>query len=309
MQRTTVLVSSFLVSTIAFSSIAQAQPAPIVGGHKSPAGTWDDVVAVIGKTGVCSGTLIAPDVVMTAGHCIDTEPYEVITNTTDYARAGGDHIPVKWSRAYPEWFKRYDVGILMLEHMARPTPRAIAAACLANDRLRKASPLTIVGFGLTTPSGSDDNTELHEATIPVLDALCEGDPSCEVAVRPNGEFTAGGRGTDSCFGDSGGPAFLDTAMGPVLVGVVSRGLALPGQPCGNGGVYVRADKVVAWAQSVTERRFTRTTCTGEDRPGDEPGAGEEAGGGCSVAPGSGGVASLGCIGAGLTIALRRRRRR
>jgi secreted trypsin-like serine protease len=308
MQRTSsLLLPSCLALVIAHSSIASAQPAPVVGGKKSPAGKWDDVVAVIGTTGVCSGTLIAPDVVMTAGHCIDTDPYEVITNTTDYARSGGDHIPVKWSRAFPEWFKRYDIGILMLEHVARPTPRPIAAACLASDRLSKASPLTIVGFGLTTPSGQDDNTELNEATIPVLDPMCEGDPSCEVAVRPGGEFTAGGRGTDSCFGDSGGPAFLDTPAGPVLVGVVSRGLALPGQPCGNGGVYVRADKVVAWAQRVTDRKFTRTTCAGDDRPSDDPEASQDAQGGCSTAPGAGGIASLGCLAAGLALVLRRRR--
>ena len=314
-----VLVSSFVISFAGAVRAADAQPAPIVGGSKVPAGRWDDVVAVIGATGRCSGTLIAPDVVLTAGHCIEIEPYEVITNTTDLAGPGGDHIAVKWARAYPDWPTRHDIGVLMLEHVARPRPRPIAAACHTNARLLAGAPLTIVGFGLVTPAGTDANTRLHEATVPVLDPLCAQDPGCEPAVRPNGEFTAGGRGSDSCFGDSGGPAFLDTAAGPALVGVVSRGLALPGLPCGNGGVYVRADKIVAWAQSVTERRFARTTCDGErDERADDPGTRDDDEGGCSVTHGGGprGARRSGgprpvTIGLGLVVAvavLRRRRR-
>lgn len=308
MSRTLVCVVSSLISFLVVVRSAHAQPAPIVGGSRVPEGKWNDVVAVIGAGGSCSGTLIAPDVVLTAGHCIDIEPYEVITSTTDFGRPGGDRIAVKWARAYPDWAYRYDVGVLMLEHMARPTPRPIAAACHTNDRLRDGAPLTIVGYGLVTPAGTDDNKRLHEATAPVLDAFCESAPGCEAAVRPNGEFTAGGRGTDSCFGDSGGPAFLETAAGPALVGIVSRGLALPGLPCGNGGVYVRADKIVAWAQSVTNRRFVRTTCDGDrDDRADDPGSADEDAGGCSVGGGPRPVSIV--LGVGIAIAVIRRRRR
>ena len=123
---------------------------------------------------------------------------------------------------------------------------------------------------------------------------------CGAGAAPRGEFAAGGRGTDSCFGDSGGPALLDTADGPVLVGVVSRGLAVPGAPCSNGGIYVRADKVVPWVERVTGREIARTTCAGRtDAPGEDP---DVEAGGCSV----GGAASL-AVGFVL-IGVRRRRR-
>lgn len=304
-----VLISCLVLASGGSLRSATAQPAPIVGGTRVPDGTWNDVVAVVAHGGSCTGTLIAPDVVLTAGHCIDLEPYKVITNTSDFARPGGDHIAVKWSLAYPDWAHRYDVGVLMLEHVARPSPRPIAAACHTNKRLLAGAPLTIVGYGLVTPSGTDENTRLHEAAVPVLDPLCVSDLGCEDAVRPNGEFTAGGRGTDSCFGDSGGPAFLETAAGPVLVGVVSRGLALPGQPCGNGGVYVRADKVVSWAQSVTQRRFSRTTCSGElDDRGDSPGVDDDDDGGCSASTGADpGPLTFG-LGLAIAVAVLRRRR-
>ena len=294
-----------LTVLVLVSSVAHAGPptAPVVGGTPAPEGRWPDVVAVVGAAGTCTGTLIADDVVLTAGHCIDLEPTEIITNTVDAGHPyPGVHIAVKWARAYPSWWDRYDIGVLMLEHAAWPAPRTIASACHANRALADGALLHVVGFGLTTPDASDDNTRLHEATLPVIDPFCEGAPGCNAAVAPKGEIAAGGRGVDSCFGDSGGPALLDTPDGPVLVGVVSRGLAVPGQPCGNGGIYARVDKVVAWIQQVTNRTLRRTTCDGRaDAAGaivDEP----EDIGGCAAGGRSGAAMML------LIVALARRRR-
>lgn len=285
----------FLLSSVVFTTaistatvsvaIADPAPPPVVGGTSASPGAWPDVVAVLGETGACSGTLIAPDVVLTAGHCVEIAPKLVITNTTDYATTAGDRIPVKWARAYPDWEHRYDVAVLMLDHVARPAPRVIATACLANQYLDSGGAVEVVGFGLTSPSGTDDNTTLRRADVPILDPRCATDPSCEPSVIPNGEFTAGGRGTDSCFGDSGGPAMLPTRHGPALVGVVSRGLALPGAPCGNGGVYVRADKVVSWIQSVTGRHLERAACEGRGDDPDTVEVEESESGGCSAGGG------------------------
>ena len=293
-----------ILTLLGSSALALASPAPIVGGDKVASGRWPDVVAVIGHAGVCTGTLIAPDVVLTAGHCIEIEPYKVITHTTDHAHPyRGDHIRVKWSRAYPNWRERYDVGVIMLDHIARPRVRTVASACHANVRLAAGAPVHVVGFGLTTPGASDRNTEMYEATMGVIDPFCEHAPGCEPSIAPKGEFAAGGRGVDTCFGDSGGPALIDTADGPVLVGVVSRGLAVPGAPCGNGGIYVRADKVVAWIQSVTRRKLARTTCAGG--PADDPEAAELDEAGCAAGGGGG----LGVGLAGAFVAMRPRRRR
>ena len=294
------IASSFTFATAG----ADPAPPPVIGGRSVAPGAWPDVVAVIGTDGTCTGTLISPDVVLTAGHCVDIAPKVVITNTVDYATTAGDRVPVKWARAYPDWEHRYDVAVLMLDHVARPRPRAIATACLANEYLGARKPVDVVGFGLTSPSATDDNTTLRVATLPVLDPQCGSDPSCERSVIPNGEFTAGGRGSDSCFGDSGGPAMLATRHGPALVGVVSRGLALPGAPCGNGGVYVRADKVVSWIQSVTGRKLERAACEGHgDDPDTEETEADESGG-CSA----GGGVDVG-LGVLLAVGVWRRRRR
>lgn len=294
---------------LAMSTAAWASPAPppIIGGTRVAPGAWPDVVAVLGREGACSGTLVAPDVVLTAGHCADIQPTFVIANTVDYtAEHAGEAIAVKSVRAYPRWEQQYDVAVIVLEHVAKAKPRAIATGCLANRMLGDRKPVTVIGFGLTSPRADDENTRLFQASVPILDGTCASDPSCAPAVAPNGEFTAGGRGTDSCFGDSGGPAMLDTKDGPVLTGVVSRGLALPGIPCGNGGVYVRADKVVAWIERTTQRKLVRVGCGG---PADDPeiegadGEGDGEDGGCDA---SGGSATL-LVGMVMLASLRRRR--
>jgi uncharacterized protein (TIGR03382 family) len=274
----------FLVLLCPFCTVpAHADdPATIVGGSQVPRGRWPDVVAVIGAFGSCTGTLIAADVVLTAGHCIDAMPYEVAINTTDYGKDGGERIRVASARAYPNWPYRYDVGVLMLDQPAtQAKPRVVTTACTTRALLRTNTPVKIVGFGLVTEEGLDDNTRLHEATVPITDPTCTLDPSCNPDVAPHGEFIAGGHGADSCFGDSGGPVFIDTqdGHGHALVGIVSRGLALPAAPCGNGGVYVRVDKVISWIQSVSGRTLAKTQCGAPDA---DAIAEEPAAGGCST---------------------------
>jgi secreted trypsin-like serine protease len=270
------------------SALAGTLTEPVVGGTPVSAGEYPDVVLVVAPDALCTGTLVTPDVVLTAGHCIDTHPALVLIGSVDYQAPGGETIRVKSAVAYPDWQHQYDVGVLVLEHAASTAPRAIASACTVKEHLAAGMPVQLVGFGLTTRTGTGENSRLHEASLPVIDATCAHDPGCQPDVAPGGEFTAGGRGTDSCFGDSGGPLYVSTSHGPALVGVVSRGVELAGEPCGGDGVYVRADKVVPWIEKVTSEHVTRAVC---DDKSDAPGVGET-GGGCSIGPGAFGGAAL-----------------
>ncbi|HEY4175421.1 MAG TPA: trypsin-like serine protease [Kofleriaceae bacterium] len=320
MQRTSILLASLFATSV----VAVAAPAPVVGGSTTSSSDWPDVVGVISDTGRCTGTLIAPDVVLTAGHCAELEPTEVVVGAND-VETGGEHIPVKWTKAYSNWENTYDVSIVMLAHAASASPRRIVSTCVDGKELRDGAELTIVGYGLATASGTDNNSRLRKATIAVTDATCADTPGCNPSVSPSGEIVAGGGGVDSCFGDSGGPAYLQTASGLALAGVVSRSIDAAGPPCGGGGIYVRADKVVSWIERETGRSLTRAACTGsggagagsngtssgsgsDGAPADDPGhvANDD---GCSVGGSAGhGVAFGAPLLLGLTIALRRRRR-
>jgi secreted trypsin-like serine protease len=287
-------------------AIADPNDATIVGGSIALSKDWPDVVGVLGRDGMCTGTLVAPDVVLTAGHCIGIEPIFVVTHA-DSLEPGTprDLVAVKWSRAYPEWQDRLDVGVVVLQRMARTKPRAIATACLANERLASGAPVTIVGYGSISPDASDDNTRLHRARVAVTDPFCEHAPGCLRTAGSKGEFAAGGRGIDACYGDSGGPAYIETPGGYALAGVTSRALDIEGLPCGNGGIYARADKVVAWIQSVTERRLERVACEG---PTDDPDATDDelaASGGCAAGRSRGGLAMVLILATSVVLARRR----
>jgi secreted trypsin-like serine protease len=293
----------------------------VVGGRPTTQGEWPDTVAVLQDgQAFCSGTLIAPDVVMTAGHCTEVAAEEVKINAIDSTGAG-EVIPVIQIIPYPDWAASYDVGLLVLEHASVTPPRAILPSC-AVDQLTDGAPIDLVGYGATTVDGETRNTVLNEVRVSVADADCSGVDGCVGAIAPGGEFAAGAGGIGSCFGDSGGPAYLTTDFGVFLAGVVSRGYDNTVNPCGDGGIYVRADKVLDWARQATGRVIADATCP-EDNDGDGGTGGTDgtddgdgvdespdASGGCSAAGSEAGHASLGLLVAlGLMLVSPTRRRR
>ncbi|CAN5826741.1 hypothetical protein BH11MYX3_BH11MYX3_25650 [soil metagenome] len=285
---------------IASSARAGTLGAPVVDGSLVPPGKWPDAVAILGPDGSCTGTLVAPDVVLTAGHCSGIHATEVVANTTNYNGSGGQRIAIKSFTTYPDYQHTFDVAVIVL---AKPVtgvaPRAVAKKCtyagFADETM-----VHLVGFGLTQHDGGGSNTTLHEAVAPVLDAECTGGNGCRSGASPAGEFVAGGNGGDSCFGDSGGPVYLDTDRGPVLIASVSRGLDDAATPCGGGGIYVRTDKVLAWIEDTTDRAIAQDSCTGDGElasggPGSDDGGGADRAafnGGCSTSGGSAGALML-----------------
>jgi endonuclease G len=280
---------------------ASPQGSAVVGGTSSPEGKWPDAVAVLGPKGSCTGTLIAPDVVLTAGHCAEIEPSQVIANTVDYSAQDGIRVGVKSTTAYPDWQSSYDVSVIVLsEPIQSIAPRMLGTSCTFRG-FSKQMDVHLVGFGLTEETGTGDNTHLNEAMAPVIDPDCMGPYGCNHSVQPGGEFVAGGGGTDSCFGDSGGPVYLDTPRGVIAIGAVSRGVNGSQMPCGSGGIYVRTDKIIDWIENTTGRTIATDDCglapsTATDDQVDA--------GGCSTTRGGAGLGlALGLL------ALRRRRSR
>ncbi len=281
----------------------------IVGGSEVPAGLWPDAVAVLGTSGTCTGTLVAPDVVITAGHCANIRPAYVIADSVDYAHDDSVRVDVANTVAYPSWQTSYDLAVLVLaSSIDHVEPRRVGTACTF-DGFEASTAVRLVGFGATDAQGRAGNTRLKQAMTMVTDPDCTEESGCKPAIAPGGEFVAGGTGeADSCFGDSGGPVYLDTPGGPVVIGAVSRGVAGARTPCGAGGIYVRTDKVFDWVEETAGRDIAKDGCEAVDQtPGNANGGVlDEASAelGCAATRGSGiGVVALALLGV-----VRRRRR-
>jgi secreted trypsin-like serine protease len=240
-------------------------PSEVIGGADAKAGKWPDVAAILFPDGnldeaLCTGTLIAPNVVITAGHCYDpTEPLpdNVLIGTSSLASPGdGETIAIARGIVYPDADNTEDVAVLVLAQPATRAPRAIATGWAAAD-IANGAAVALVGYGATNSAGDHFIDALQEASSTITDFNCSVSPGCNTAAQPAGELGAGGKGVDTCPGDSGGPLYLTTAYGAFLAGVTSRSYDNAHVSCSDGGIYERPDKFIDWIQDVTQATVTR----------------------------------------------------
>lgn len=254
------LMRGALVSLLLLPLAASAGNAPVIGGTDAPAGKWPDAVATIQPDGLqgCTGTLIAPTVVLTAEHCLyDGGPTSVVIGASSLARKSeGDTIAVTKRMAYPNGDRSFDIGVLVLASPSKFAPRAIASGWTRFD-IKNAAPVAIVGFGAIDRNATSYVNELQEAITTITDADCTTSQGCNSLAKPAGELGAGGMGIDTCPGDSGGPLYLITDSGTYLAGVTSRGYDNNSYDCSEGGIYARPDKVVDWIEEVAGVKVSR----------------------------------------------------
>jgi trypsin len=231
------------------ASLALAAPSQaIVGGNNASPGEWPAVAKVSYGAFQCTGTLIAPDVVLTAGHCSSMTGAAVGTPATWPAalidvRIGGtkygegERVPVSTVTAHPNYTLSmgYDISLLKLSRASTKAPVKVAGT--ADTGLWKAGTMEwIVGWGVTE-EGGDVPDVLQEAQVPVTtDAYCaDAYDAFEAKTMLCAGFPQGG--VDTCQGDSGGPMFGGSGTGMRVVGATSwgEGCARPGKP----GVYAR----------------------------------------------------------------------
>lgn len=200
----------------------------------------------------CSGTLIAPDVVLTAGHCTDGATGGRIWFETDlqghpelgYPYGGPTSVEFVEIATHPQFhdgsFVLHDVGIVRL---ASPVDRGgfgtLPVVGQFDDlKVGKKTTFTSVGYGLQAafPEAAEWKDSFLKtrmvATPHLLQINVPGFTGGFSLLLSNNHATGG-----TCFGDSGGPNFLGDSN--LIAAVTSFGIN--SNCAGTGGVF-RLDK-------------------------------------------------------------------
>lgn len=255
----------------------------IVNGTPAEPGTHGPLAFVTSQISAtsamaCTGTVIAPAVVLTAAHCLVDETtgtvrsasgVTVVTGRTDRGAPGGQVLTASRVVVHPSYDAREiraDVALILLSTATTAPPLAIVgpgeAAYAAGG-----TKATIAGWGLTSSGGTAASERLLSAATTILD-----DVACRRLLGADLDVVATLCAVDSpafaaatCRGDSGGPLIVVRPDGtPAQAGVTSWG----SQSC-NARVpqaFARLSTYAGWISSQVAAAPTPPTTVGA--PGD-----------------------------------------
>ncbi len=261
----------------------------VAPGDVSPAGRWSAVVAVfatdIQGTRLCTGTVIAPNWVATAAHCLAQSddatkalaPADVFVapGITSITTAGDHLVGAVTTTVHPgfSWTNAsWDVALIELESTIPTTPFALPDPNLP-DAYVAGSADNVAGFGRSQASNTASSGTLRSGRLEQVNPT-----ACAQYNPGSGAYSdcylpgAGRQAT--CFGDSGGPLIrFDGAGRPVLWGITSTGP----DPCdaATGGAFApafetRVIAVVDWINAVRSGSAFVPTPAGTSRTAGSP---------------------------------------
>ena len=204
----------------------------MVGGATDVTGSGlgRHAVLIVGSRGnSCTGVALAPDLVLTAAHCVppgaeyrivefDSAHHPALKPVTSVARHPGFKLETMLAHRATA-----DVGLLKLaEPLVAPV---VPAPLTARTSFAPADRFTVAGYGLAVRGDGKTGGKVRAASL-----VATGKPGT-LQVRLVDPATGGARpGLGACTGDSGAPAFEETGTAAV-VGVVSWSTG----PNGSGG--------------------------------------------------------------------------
>jgi MYXO-CTERM domain-containing protein len=274
---------------LAFDEIINGEESSSTSDYPSAGGMLAGTIIDFGGTTydikmlMCSSTLIAPDVVLLAAHCIDFSYYEQMagmsfddanigfSRTADLSAWSGmpgtewpeDTILAWEALAHPGFSmagmgiglsENDDIALLFLEEAILDVEPALLPTSAEAAQITEGTSVDIVGWGQQT---SDQNP-------PAGTVGYKMHGTSHIAETAETEFKVGEVESDvrKCHGDSGGPTYLDVGDGDRVIGVTSHSYDMT--DCREtGGVDTRVDHYLDWIDDEMRARCedgTRVWC-------------------------------------------------
>jgi secreted trypsin-like serine protease len=218
------LAAVLLVPACVDLPATSATESNIVGGTIAHTAVYQTVVALEAGPGqwFCTGTLIAPEWILTAAHCVEgeTAPGIKIRFDDDNVNntSGGTEVAVAEVHAHPGYDGiAWDNDIALIKLAApqtdrTPTPIHRAVAAPGTSMIQ-------VGFGSTDDADNGAGI-LHELTTTSIDCTVTADATISGA---NVVCFDQRDGNGTCYGDSGGPSFVDVGGSLEVAAITSGG--------------------------------------------------------------------------------------
>ncbi|RHY37575.1 hypothetical protein DYB25_009684 [Aphanomyces astaci] len=238
------------LASIAALACAQDNSIAIVGGTETKVGAHRYLAGLKSSatsTSSCGGSLIAPNVILTAAHCTGSGLTTVVVGSHFLSGSSdGELAKVTKEIRHPKYVastNANDVAILLLDRSIT----TIAPVAVSFDTVPAGVRTIVRGWG-TTSSGGAQSQVLKEVAVDSWDNA-KATAALSPYVVDNTMLAAGGlAGEDSCQGDSGGPLTIETNNNVTvhLVGVVSWGLGCA--QLNKPGVYGRLSSARAFIE-------------------------------------------------------------